>query len=90
MSLLKRCLELYKIRENIIPIFLLIGERERRVNRDIRMFMNLKTMNEIQLKYLESLTQTLAKITKKNIIKISELKDAHSFLGKNFIINGMV
>ena len=54
------------------------------------MFMNLKTMNEIQLKYLESLTQTLAKITKKIIIKISELKDAHSFLGKNFIINGMV
>lgn len=90
MSLLTKCLELLKIREEVIPVFLLINERERRVNRDIKIFLNLPELNEIQHRYLLSLVETLKEVTSKLISKITQLKREHPLIGKHFIINGTV
>jgi len=90
MNLLKKCLELLKIREKVIPIFLLINEREKRVNRDIKVFLNLTELNEIQKRYLQSLVQTLKEVTNKIVSRISQFKKDHPSIGKQFLIDGTV
>ena len=87
---MKRCLELYKIREELIPIFILINEREKKVFQNIKGFINLPTMNKIQSNYLESLIQNMKNISEKISNKITQLTNGHPIIGNSFLINGMV
>jgi len=88
--LLEKCIELNRMKKELVPIFILISEREKRIHRDIDNLIFSPIISEAQQKYLENLVQNLGGITKKLTIKLNSFLDDHKNFSDNFIINNEV
>ena len=87
---MEKCEELHKIHRNLIPIFILINEREKWINNDVKQFLSSNVTNVDQKPYFESLIQTLKEITTKITSKITKLQTQYSIISGPFLINRVV
>ena len=78
------------MRKKLIPIFLLINQREKRLNEDIKKFLGISEINQAQSKCLESLVISLKETTTNLINRIKDLQSEYINLKYSFILNGNV
>lgn len=88
--LLRKCQELHRLHKGLMAVFILISEREKWMTRDIRRLLNAAALNPSQKKYLESLVQSVAEITKKLTRKVEKLQSEFGLVGVPFVLNGTV
>ena len=88
--MLEKCLKLHRLRKELVQIFILICKREKLVNRDIKRFLYLNYLNNIQQHFLVVLIQELKRIDKNLIEKIKQAQDRYEEIRNSFIINGIV
>ena len=87
---MEKCEELHKIHRNLIPIFILINEREKWINNDVKQFLSSNVTNVDQKPYFVSLVKTLKEITAKITSKITKLQAQYTIISGPFIINRIV
>ena len=87
---MEKCEELHKIHRNLIPIFILINEREKWINNEVKQFLSSNVTNVDQTPYFASLIQTLKEITTKITSKITKLQTQYSIISVPFLINRVV